>query len=65
MRLAVEVREETLDIIIIFSFFNLFLCFSVRDGVKLLGNGHESFDKPIHIEVSRASNTAIEAIEVI
>ncbi|KAI9257309.1 ribosomal protein L18e/L15P [Phascolomyces articulosus] len=35
----------------------------IQDGVKLLGVGSESFTQPIQIEVSKASQTAIEAIE--
>mmetsp|Transcript_17090 Transcript_17090/g.20119 ORF Transcript_17090/g.20119 Transcript_17090/m.20119 type:complete len:245 (+) Transcript_17090:11-745(+) len=35
----------------------------VGDGVKLLGEGRESLTSPIEIEVSRASASAIEAIE--
>ncbi|KAA8892608.1 ribosomal protein L18e/L15P [Sphaerosporella brunnea] len=35
----------------------------IKDGVKLLGDGAETFKTPIDITVSRASQTAIEAIE--
>lgn len=35
----------------------------IKDGVKLLGRGAESFTHPITIEVSRASASAIAAIE--
>lgn len=35
----------------------------IKDGVKLLGRGAESFTHPINIEVSRASASAIAAIE--
>ncbi|KAI8147537.1 ribosomal protein L18e/L15P [Fennellomyces sp. T-0311] len=35
----------------------------IQDGVKLLGVGSESFSLPIQIEVAKASQTAIEAIE--
>ncbi len=35
----------------------------VTDGVKLLARGKEDFNSPINILVSRASTTAIEAIE--
>lgn len=35
----------------------------VKDGVKLLGNGAESLKTPIHIIVSRASQSAIAAVE--
>jgi large subunit ribosomal protein L15 len=33
------------------------------EGVKLLGKGGENFNIPIHLEVSQASKSAIEAIE--
>lgn len=36
---------------------------SVKDGIKLLGRGAAEFNHPITITVSRASTTAIEAIE--
>jgi len=36
---------------------------SVKFGIKLLAKGKERFRTPIKIEVSRASRTAIEAIE--
>lgn len=36
---------------------------STRDGVKLLGRGAEKFSLPIHIEVSRVSKRAKDAIE--
>jgi len=36
----------------------------IGDGVKLLGKGIESFNTPVNIEVSRASKSAIEGIEV-
>ncbi|KEZ45259.1 Uncharacterized protein SAPIO_CDS2047 [Scedosporium apiospermum] len=36
---------------------------SVKDGVKLLGRGKETFSHPINIMVSRASSDAIAAIE--
>ncbi|KAF8532842.1 ribosomal protein L18e/L15P [Trichophaea hybrida] len=35
----------------------------IKDGVKLLGNGAATFKSPIDITVSRASASAIEAIE--
>jgi large subunit ribosomal protein L15 len=35
----------------------------IKDGVKLLGDGADKFKTPIEITVSRASATAIEAIE--
>jgi large subunit ribosomal protein L15 len=35
----------------------------IKDGVKLLGNGADYFKTPVDITVSRASATAIEAIE--
>ncbi|KAG1444458.1 hypothetical protein G6F56_010290 [Rhizopus delemar] len=35
----------------------------IEDGVKLLSVGAEKFNLPIQIEVSRASQKAIEAIE--
>jgi len=35
----------------------------IEDGVKLLAEGAEDFKVPVHIEVSRASRKAIEAIE--
>jgi len=35
----------------------------IKHGVKLLGVGAEKFDIPITIEVSRASKSAIEAVE--
>lgn len=37
----------------------------VKDGVKLLANGAEKLKTPINILVSRASTTAIEAIEAL
>jgi large subunit ribosomal protein L15 len=37
----------------------------VKDGVKLLARGKEEFKTPINILVSRASATAIEAIEAV
>lgn len=36
---------------------------SIKDGIKLLGRGKEGFKIPINITVSRASASAIEAIE--
>ncbi|KAL2110871.1 hypothetical protein VUR80DRAFT_595 [Thermomyces stellatus] len=36
---------------------------SVKDGIKLLGRGASDFDHPITITVSRASSSAIEAVE--
>ncbi|KAF9923166.1 YmL10 [Mortierella alpina] len=36
---------------------------NIEDGVKLLGDGKADFKTPIHIEVSRASKSAIKAIE--
>lgn len=38
-------------------------CLRVKDGVKLLAGGAEKFNTPIDILVSRASTTAIEAVE--
>ncbi|KAG2189091.1 hypothetical protein INT44_004233 [Umbelopsis vinacea] len=35
----------------------------IEDGVKLLADGAEEFNVPVHIEVSRASQKAIQAIE--
>eukprot|EP00803_Ostreobium_quekettii_P001971 evm.model.scf_3032.2 EVM.evm.TU.scf_3032.2 scf_3032:8000-10035(+) len=35
----------------------------VDNGVKLLGNGTEEFDIPIHIQVSKCSRSAREAVE--
>lgn len=35
----------------------------IKDGVKLLGDGADKFKTPIEITVSRASTSAIEAIE--
>ncbi|EDO44563.1 predicted protein [Nematostella vectensis] len=35
----------------------------IKDGVKLLGTGNEWFQAKVDIEVSKASKTAIEAIE--
>lgn len=35
----------------------------VRDGIKLLGRGATELKQPIHIVVSRASQSAIEAVE--
>ena len=35
----------------------------IKFGVKLLGQGSKSFSTPINIEVSGASNSAIDAIE--
>eukprot|EP00249_Psilotum_nudum_P005796 c19219_g1_i1 orf=520-1320(-) len=35
----------------------------IKDGVKLLGGGAESFSHPIHIEVSRVSKKAKDAVE--
>ena len=35
----------------------------VRDGVKLLGDGASHLRTPVHLVVSRASRTAIEAVE--
>ncbi|EDQ92627.1 uncharacterized protein MONBRDRAFT_2372, partial [Monosiga brevicollis MX1] len=35
----------------------------IQNGVKLLGEGSADFDLPVRIEVSRASKSAIEAIE--
>ncbi|EGV65515.1 hypothetical protein CANTEDRAFT_129622 [Yamadazyma tenuis ATCC 10573] len=36
---------------------------STRDGIKILGNGKETYTVPIHIEASRASIGAIKSIE--
>ncbi|KAG0368466.1 ribosomal protein L18e/L15P [Gamsiella multidivaricata] len=36
---------------------------NIQDGVKLLGDGKADFKTPINIEVSRASKSAIKAIE--
>jgi len=36
---------------------------SVKDGVKLLGRGASGITQPIHIVVSRASQSAIQAVE--
>lgn len=36
---------------------------AIRDGVKLLGRGSGSFSLPLHIEVSRVSRPAKEAVE--
>ncbi|CAO3565076.1 unnamed protein product [Mortierella alpina] len=36
---------------------------NIEDGVKLLGDGKADFKTPINIEVSRASKSAIKAIE--
>ena len=35
----------------------------MKDGIKLLGRGSATFDRPVTISVSRASTSAIEAIE--
>jgi large subunit ribosomal protein L15 len=35
----------------------------IKDGVKLLGDGADRFKTPVNITVSRASKSAIEAIE--
>lgn len=35
----------------------------IRDGIKILGNGKDTFNLPIKIEATRASKDAIEAIE--
>lgn len=35
----------------------------VKDGIKLLGRGAEVLKQPIHIVVSRASQSAIQAVE--
>lgn len=35
----------------------------MKDGIKLLGRGSPHFDHPITITVSRASSSAIEAVE--
>ncbi|WFD20268.1 YmL10 [Malassezia caprae] len=35
----------------------------LRDGIKLLGDGSEHLRTPVHVVVSRASRSAIEAIE--
>jgi len=40
-------------------------CSSVKHGVKLLGKGKERLRTPFKIEISRASEGAIEAIEKI
>ncbi|KAJ9604213.1 YmL10 [Cladophialophora chaetospira] len=37
----------------------------IKDGVKLLGNGASEFKTPIHIVVSRASQSAIAAVEAL
>src|ERR1700710_1827275 len=37
----------------------------IKDGVKLLGNGASDLKTPIHIVVSRASQSAITAIEAL
>jgi len=37
----------------------------IRDGVKLLANGAATLKQPIHIVVSRASQTAIAAVEAL
>ena len=37
----------------------------IKDGVKLLGNGAASLTTPIHIVVSRASQSAIAAVEAL
>ena len=37
---------------------------SIKQGVKLLGDGSELVHSPVHIEVTRASQSAIKAIEV-
>ncbi|KAI9176149.1 YmL10 [Blastocladiella emersonii ATCC 22665] len=39
------------------------LIHSIKDGVKLLGDGAAYLRTPIHIEVTQASKTAIEAVE--
>lgn len=36
---------------------------SIRDGVKILGNGKEVYSVPLNIEASRASESVIETIE--
>ena len=36
---------------------------AIKFGVKLLGDGKEKFRSPINIEISRASKSAIDAIE--
>lgn len=36
---------------------------SAKDGVKLLGNGKDIFEAPIHLEVTSASESAIKAVE--
>jgi len=36
---------------------------SVKDGIKLLGNGKTQFQVPIHLEVSCASSESIKAVE--
>lgn len=37
----------------------------IKDGIKLLANGASSLKQPIHIVVSRASQTAIAAVEAL
>lgn len=41
----------------------LLFCYRVYDGVKLLGVGGEALTTPLNIEVTRASMSAIEAVE--
>ena len=43
--------------------YNANLFGNVRDGVKLLGRGADKLKQPIQIEVSRASKSAIKAVE--
>lgn len=37
----------------------------IKDGIKLLGNGATDFKTPIHIVVSKASQSAIAAVEAV
>jgi len=39
------------------------ICGKIKDGAKLVGDGKETFKTPIFIEVTRASKSAIEAVE--
>mmetsp|Transcript_24140 Transcript_24140/g.39413 ORF Transcript_24140/g.39413 Transcript_24140/m.39413 type:complete len:192 (+) Transcript_24140:886-1461(+) len=43
----------------------IFTASSVKEGVKLLAKGKERFKTPIHLEISRASEEAIQAVEAI
>jgi large subunit ribosomal protein L15 len=38
---------------------------TIKDGVKLLGNGANELKQPVHIVVSRASQSAIAAVEAV